>query len=282
MLVTAYVPPIVLTCASNLTVAATGTNGAVVYFANSASGGCTTPTISCYPPSGSLFPVGATPVYVTARDTCGNSNMCSFTVTVLPPISKWFYTGNLLPPANGMTLQPAPLGITFPGGIIISNVAQRFFGSSNAPPNILGGSVTASGACVMELDISLDGGATWHSCVVSNVPVTVGITNNGSDSGDTLYVTELTQLNVSGGTLPAGVLIRESPTKASLGQTRIQPDTGGYQIDSFFDIFLEVSTDNGSTWVPAGGACTVQWQPDPMQYGLALAPRDVFPMPNGQ
>ena len=80
-------PPIVLTCSSNLTVAATGTNGAVVWFTNSASGGCTTPTISCYPSSGSTFPVGTTTVYVTARDTCGYSNTCSFTVTVtLPPI----------------------------------------------------------------------------------------------------------------------------------------------------------------------------------------------------
>ena len=92
---------------------------------------------------------------------------------------------------------------------------------------------------------------SWQSCVVSNVPVTVGITNLGPDSGDTLYGTELTELNISGGTLPMGVMIRESPTRASLGETRIQPTRAATMIDSFFDIYIEVSTDFGRSWQPA-------------------------------
>jgi hypothetical protein len=65
------------------------------------------------------------------------------------------------------------------------------------------------------------------------------------------YDTEMTQLNVVGGGLPAGVLIRESPTKASLGRTTSSATGGGgYQTDSFFDIFTEVSTDSGTSWLP--------------------------------
>src|SRR6185295_2025074 len=41
------------------------------------------PVVICVPPSGSPFPVGATPVQCTARDASGNSASCSFTVTVL-------------------------------------------------------------------------------------------------------------------------------------------------------------------------------------------------------
>ena len=85
-----------------------------------------------------------------------------------------------------------------------------------------GGSLTKQFYSQVQVDISLDYGATWHSCVVSNVPVTVGITNLGPDGDDIVYGTELTQLDISGGTLPLGVVIRADTGRHSLGQTRIE------------------------------------------------------------
>ena len=72
-----------------------------------------------------------------------------------------------------------------------------------------------------------------------------------------VYSTEMTQLDISGGTLPAGMQIRESPTKASLGTTTILPAPGGgYTISSFFDVYTELSTDGGATWYPdTNGPC---------------------------
>ncbi|MED4755176.1 FG-GAP-like repeat-containing protein [Brevibacillus choshinensis] len=48
---------------------------------------CPGVTVTCSPPSGSLFPVGATEVTCTARDIFGNTETCSFTITVVdePP-----------------------------------------------------------------------------------------------------------------------------------------------------------------------------------------------------
>lgn len=67
-----------------------------------------------------------------------------------------------------------------------------------------------------------------------------------------VYDTEMTQLDVSGGSMPAGLMIRESPTKASLGQTTVQPVAGGtYKIMSAMEVYTEVSTDNGLNWYPA-------------------------------
>ena len=43
---------------------------------------CGNPTVACLPASGSLFPVGVTPVVCTATDNAGNTNICSFFVTV--------------------------------------------------------------------------------------------------------------------------------------------------------------------------------------------------------
>src|SRR5207302_159205 len=62
---------------------ATGPGGAVVHF----SAGVTDDldpavTVSCSPPSGSLFPLGATAVTCTATDAAGNTATNSFMVTV--------------------------------------------------------------------------------------------------------------------------------------------------------------------------------------------------------
>ncbi len=68
----------------------------------------------------------------------------------------------------------------------------------------------------------------------------------------TTYDTEMTGLTISGGSLPPGVMIRASGNGRSLGQTTIQPSPGsGFHIDSFFDVYSELSTDNGQTWSPA-------------------------------
>lgn len=64
--------------------------------------------------------------------------------------------------------------------------------------------------------------------------------------------------------LPIGVMLRESPTLLSTGQTRITelPD-GRFAIESFFDIFTEISVDNGRSWLPASGSVRVELVPTP-------------------
>jgi HYR domain len=81
-IVGANTPPIV-TVPPNLSLEATGPDGAVATFVASASDtedGA--PTTSCTPASGSTFPVGTTPVTCTATDSGGLSASASFTVTV--------------------------------------------------------------------------------------------------------------------------------------------------------------------------------------------------------
>ena len=51
-------------------------------------------------------------------------------------------------------------------------------------------------------------------------------------------------------------MIRESPTLQSVGQTTVQPVPGGFRIDSFFDVFTELSVDGGASWIPASGGPT--------------------------
>jgi hypothetical protein len=59
---------------------------------------------------------------------------------------------------------------------------------------------------------------------------------------------EMLSMSLTGG--PA--MIRESPTLPSLGKTSVTPIGGGmYHIDSFFDVFTELSLDGGTTWMPS-------------------------------
>lgn len=92
-----------LTCPSNITATACSSNGALVTYSVGLGTGCPTPpTSQCLPPSGSLFPVGTTPVHCNAWDQAGNLACCDFTVTVLP---------DLLPPQ-----------LTCPTGLVASCV----------------------------------------------------------------------------------------------------------------------------------------------------------------
>ena len=80
------------TCPANIAVnAAPGQCSAVVTFATpGAQDNCdASPTVTCNPPSGSTFGGGNTTVTCTAVDASGNTNSCTFTVTVrdtAPPV----------------------------------------------------------------------------------------------------------------------------------------------------------------------------------------------------
>jgi len=87
------------------------------------------------------------------------------------------------------------------------------------------------------------------------------------------FQTEMLSMSLTG-TSPFGpFMIRESPTLASTGQTTITDLGGGlYRIDSFFDVFTELSIDNGINWFPdTQGPARVNLGPVPEPSVWALA-----------
>ena len=86
------------------------------------------------------------------------------------------------------------------------------------------------------------------------------------------FDTEMLEMSLSGVSPLGPFMIRESPTKVSTGKTTIADIGGGlYQIDSFFDVFTELSTDGGQNWLPAtSGAGHLALVPEPASMSLLV------------
>jgi HYR domain len=83
--------------------------GAVVAYTVTALDNCDpNPSLVCVPPSGSLFPIGTTPVTCSVIDDCGNTNSCAFNVTVTPTNRVLFDLGILV----GTETTPSPTPVT--------------------------------------------------------------------------------------------------------------------------------------------------------------------------
>jgi hypothetical protein len=78
----------------------------------------------------------------------------------------------------------------------------------------------------------------------AGVTVRLTLLNDNGIVGDgniRIFETEMLMLDITGGSLPPGVSIQESPSLASLGMTTITDLPGGFfAIDSFFDVFTEL------------------------------------------
>ncbi|MFZ0033444.1 MAG: hypothetical protein WAK60_00460 [Sedimentisphaerales bacterium] len=193
--------------------------------------------------------------------------------------AQWFYQTNLLPPENGMyNSEPnQPLFAIYPSGIVIRNFSSRQFTLSVPPPSP-GVPVTFSFNSKIEMEISYDGGTTYWP-IRTNASNTMQIKYQSSSGGEDIYQTEMLLLSISGGDLPAGVMIRESPMLSSIGQMHIKPVPGGYMISSFFDIYTEISTDFGGSWWPSNGSGHVELLVNPETVPPMTSQSELLPPP---
>ena len=151
----------------------------------------------------------------------------------------YFSTDNTMPPEQ-MVSDPGAV-VKYYSGILMRNL-QITNPTNRVTPNPAG--YTVNSFFDVWLEISLDGGGTWTDGLDDDCGGS--ITSNAAVAG--VYPGELTSLNIAGAGMPSGILIRESPTMASSGSTSIQAVSGGYMIDSFFDVYTEIGTDYGGSW----------------------------------
>lgn len=139
-------------------------------------------TVTCTPPPGSLFGPGNYTIACTAVDSSGNSNQCSFTLTVLPPLQVIFdspacdnIADNIAQPDSGFTDMNCPdspstpeLITSFNVGDKICHVVRLLDCNGNDVTSSLASSVT------VHIDVTERQGSYISSTLVSDV------TENGS------------------------------------------------------------------------------------------------------
>ncbi len=174
-------------------------------------------------------------------------------------------TDNLIPPVGELRMASGGKTPTFPTE---PGTAQPYYdtyrqvlnriGAIRAAPPAPGTTTTQTGTMDVELTLVGAAGPVHVSTPASFEMRTTGVTTGTFD-------TEMTALSISGGGLPVGMMLRESPTRASTGQTTITDIGGGkYEVSSFFDIFTELSVDGGATWSPADAPLHVELAPAPV------------------
>ena len=100
-------------------------------------------------------------------------------------------------------------------------------------------------------------------------PMTVKVFGyTGGDTGT--FDTEIISMNLSGNIRAFFVQIQESPSLPSLGETRIADVGGGiWEIDSFFDVFTELSVNGGAFYPDLNGPGRMELVlPEPATLGL--------------
>lgn len=115
------------------------------------------------------------------------------------------------------------------------------------------------------LDLSLDDGATWQSRTLPSV--LLDFTWTKDPAAPSVYPTSVQlPFDLLIDTMPGSqpLMLRDNPLLPSTGQTKITPIGGGqFRVDSFFDIWTEISLDGGNTWIAGDHEFALEAVPAP-------------------
>ena len=180
-----------------------------------------------------------------------------------------------LPATDGAYLSPQAVHAMYSGPdleIVLQNVRHRAL----AFPMPIRAMVGNDEIETFESTLRGVGIVTMPSMGLDGVSVPVALTGPvetrvadrlGHDTGT--FQTEIVSMELSGevpvpGGGPMLLAIRESPALPSAGQTTIRDlGNGQFAIDSFFDVFTELSVDGGQGWTPAVDDVRVELSPVP-------------------
>jgi hypothetical protein len=116
-------------------------------------------------------------------------------------------------------------------------------------------------------ELSVDGGSSFSVESFFDVFTELSVGGDGSTGS---WDTEIVSMSLSGTIGDNSVIIRESPSILSVGSLTVVDLGGGqFHIDSFFDVFTELSVDGGGTWMVADGPIRMELiTPEPATLAL--------------
>jgi hypothetical protein len=171
------------------------------------------------------------------------------TLVAAPVVAQNTFNTDCLPPGQSAYL--GQFHARYSDGTNVFDLTQpehSRFSDCDPPPT--SGSQTHTFNSMATAQVSINGGPPqpFGGNAETTVQVTFSHAQKTAGPGTRFFDTEMLQLDIIGGPF----MIRESPTRASTGKTAITDLGGGlYRIDSFFDVFTELSLDGGQTWHPS-------------------------------
>ena len=112
-----------------------------------------------------------------------------------------------LPPFISQYVSPAQFHAIYAAtGVRLTNVSHSFFDRNASPPAPNGQNTHSFGSSV-SMYVSINNGATY-SFAKAPAAVTVKVVHAGVNGSTSFYNTEMLQLDISGGSLPAGEIGR--------------------------------------------------------------------------
>lgn len=135
------------------------------------------------------------------------------------------------------------------GSIQVRNFVHSGLDNPISPPPLDLTSIYNDPNTLVTAEISIDG-QLWMPAQASG-PTMAKITHTVNNGPTRIFETEMLQLDLMGGSPLGTFMLRESPTRSSMGRHTIRPQGNNFLVSSFFDIFLELSTDGGLNWIPA-------------------------------
>jgi len=131
----------------------------------------------------------------------------------------------------------------FPNGIDFSNPLHKCFENVQTSTDPGTGDETETFDSTVEG--TYDDGSGPQPLVLTGPVTTVARGKGGATTGS--WDTEILSMSLSGDVGGVSIEIRESPSLPSPGRTRVEDIGGGdYQIDSFFDVYTEISVNGGA------------------------------------
>ena len=151
------------------------------------------------------------------------------------------------------------------GGARLTCSSHGGFTSSVAPPRTAGTTAIADYRATFTGELALEPPAVSSPAVfpiAQQVHMVERIALGERRGREQVLETEIVALDLQGPGLPNGVLVRESPELVSSGRTSIAPLEGGrFRVESYYDVWLEISLDGGRSWNRAEAAVRMSIAP---------------------
>ncbi len=172
-----------------------------------------------------------------------------------------------LAPSNGEYLSTTPLiyngsGLTVGlSGLELTGLSAVNAGN-NLPGNTPGNTSTEQFTSFFDVFVSINGGPAIESTGTGTETVTLTRVNGTGDTGS--FNTQLTALDLPGSVAGHSAVLTADTSNPSVGSTTISNASGGdFRINSFFDIFTDLSIDGGALIPQANGPTVLTLEPAP-------------------